>query len=494
MKREIKLSIEGIGSFEGVWTPSNTPTPPDPPKPPTPPTPPSDEFIDITDLYYETLANGNGNLQLDRGKKYRVNTIQTIDVNRDISIKAVGEGERPLLVIGKENYVMYVDEGEDGFLFNLNNGTVVIEGVDICLPPQLPNVARYSPSFFTSKQDSKARWTALVKDCNTLRYGKNGGLGMGTTYGGESENHLAFINVQHGGSNLMQAKNSYPESVMYITTDRVTTDYKEEDNWQDMAQLTKGIVQSKDNRLILTGDKPISCIYNHFFNVDVGSNRSTILNIGRFTFIINALPTVINDYTVQLRPAPKAGESVIIRKGRAFFVDREGQAGDTFKINGQNFFINKKHKSENDEWTNDFGKGNNQDIVFTPICFTEETLPSDGFYTIEEYTSSFDLYDQDQPIYLVYKADMFAISTVDSEFGDWQMLKSRRDHICYNHDTISLWAKDTKIEGYYRQSQHGKGFTLGYNMINCSGFSSEFNPPVEITTDKPMPKRISDLL
>ena len=29
MKREIKLSIEGIGSFEGVWTPSNTPTPPD---------------------------------------------------------------------------------------------------------------------------------------------------------------------------------------------------------------------------------------------------------------------------------------------------------------------------------------------------------------------------------------------------------------------------------------------------------------------------------
>lgn len=234
---------------------------------------------------------------------------------------------------------------------------------------------------------------------------------------------------------------------MYITTDRISVDYKDEDRWQDMAQLTTGLIQSSDNQLKLTGDKKISCIYNHFFNVDIGSNRSTILNIGRFTFIIDTIQAVIDDYNVALRPAPKAGDSVIVRKGRAFFVGREAQAGDIFRINGKDFFINKKHKSENDEWTNDFGKGNNEDIVFTPICFTDEELPTDRTYEIQKYISSFDLYDQDQPIYLIYKADMFAITTMDSIFGDWEILKSRKEHICYNHDTISLWAKDTKIEG-----------------------------------------------
>jgi hypothetical protein len=59
---------------------------------------------------------------------------------------------------------------------------------------------------------------------------------------------------------------------------------------------------------------------------------------------------------------------------------------------------------------------------------------------------------------------------------------------------ISLWAENVQHKGYYRQSSNGKGKTLGYNMINCEGFYDEFNPPVDVTTEKPMPERIAELL
>ena len=457
--------------------------------------PTQEGFIDFTDTYYDTLKKGAGTLELEKGKRYRVNTIQTITLKGDINIKSIGSGKRPLLVIGKENYIPYVDKGEDDTLFHLNNGTFVSEGVDICLPPQKSYNTRYSPAFFSAKQDPKCKWTAIVKDCNTQAFGRNGGLGMGTIFGGEDENHVAFINVQHGGPYLMQVKNPYPDSVLYATLQNVSTDYLNPDDWQRRANLTTGILNSNDNTLSLTGDTPISCIYGHFFNTDVGANRSTIANIGRFTFILDTIGSVINDYKVQLRPVPKQGDTVTFKDGRAFFFGKEPQAGDSFIVDGKSFSIVRKLKTEWNEWTNEWGKGPYPKLRFSPQCWLENSFDqADGDYILSEYVSTFNLYDIDQPTYLIYKADFDFSTFPDSKFGASNIIDARPEHIAYNHDSISLWADNVHLEGYYRQTRNGAGYSLGYNMINCSGFADEFNPPVEITTTKPMPERISSLL
>jgi hypothetical protein len=459
-------------------------------------TEPVGDFIDFTQSYYDSFVNGSATLNLEAGHKYRVNTLKKMDMDGEIRINRMGLGVNPLLVIGKENYRPYIDQGEDDALFNLINGTFISDAVDICLAPQLSNVnERHSPAFFTSSQNPKAKWTAIVKDCNTQAFGRNGGLGIGTVYGGESENHVAFINVQHGGQNLMQVKNPYPESVLYITLQDVSTDYANPDEWQKRAHLTTAILNPNDNVLSLTGSLPISCIYGHFFNTDIGANRSTIANIGRFTFIIDTVGAVINDYKVILRPAPKKGDTVTFKGGRAFFFGKEPHAGDTFSVGTKSFSIVRKLKTEWDEWTNEWNQGKNPKLRFSPQCWLENSFDQpDGDYTLTDYNSTFDLYDIDQPVYLVFKSDYDFGTKVDSKFGEANIINSRPDHIAYNHDSISLWAKNVSLQGYYRQSTNGFGKTLGYNMVNCTGFNGEFKAPVQIKTDNTMPERIKNLL
>ena len=493
MATKISISLNLKFNGEAITIPPLSPLPVD--IDPVVITEPVGDFIDFTNTYYNSFKNGSGVLNLEAGKKYRVNTLKKVDMDGDIRINAIGSGARPLLVIGKENYIPYVDQGEDDALFNLINGTFLSDGVDICLAPQNPYNTRYSPAFFTSKQDAKSKWTAIVKDCNTQAFGRNGGLGMGTIYGGEFQNHVAFINVNHGGANLMQVKNPYADSVLYATLQNVSTDYANPDDWQRRANLTTGILNSGDNTLSLTGNTPISCIYGHFFNTDIGANRSTIANIGRFTFILDTIGSVINDYKVQLRPAPKQGDTVTFKDGRAFFFGKEPQAGDSFIVDGKSFSIVRKLKTEWNEWTNEWGKGPYPKLRFSPQCWLENSFDqADGDYILSEYVSTFNLYDIDQPTYLIYKADFDFSTFPDSKFGASNIIDARPEHIAYNHDSISLWADNVHLEGYYRQTRNGAGYSLGYNMINCSGFNNEFNPPVEVTTNKPMPERITNNL
>ena len=153
---------------------------------------------------------------------------------------------------------------------------------------------------------------------------------------------------------------------------------------------------------------------------------------------------------------------------------------------------------------NNFGKGNNPLIVKSPQCLTDQVVSlADGSYVLEEYNSTFNLYDTDSPLYLIYKDDLNFRTTAITKFGDYNILEARGGaHIMYNHRHISIWAKDTDLNSgmdsgnddpYYRESTLGEGLSLGYNIVNCKGFDDEFSDKL-ITTDKPMPFQIKDLV
>lgn len=543
---------------------------PEIPKPPIEPEvpviPPAvDEIIDITDLWYSTFKKGFGEIIFESGKTYKLTTIQRQKITGKVRLLTTG-ADPAYLWVGKKMYLLYVDQGEDTVLFLLADGAeVVVNNIYPSMPEQSKDVqARYSINWFEAIQDPKAKWTAIVKNCDTTFLGRNGGFGMGTLYGGEENNHVAFINYKHAGPMLKALKNPYPKARLTAVFDNVTTDYSDPSEWQKRAHKTTGVIIKEDNILYLTGDVEASCLYNHFFNTDKGSNRSTICHIGRFTFMIDTVDAVLAPKVIQLRRAPAANDSVTLKpilkpvmeevevlglkkkvhrkdergrlvytktRNKFFFGNTEPHPSDTFSIQGSLFTITEKLKTENDEWTNEFGEGISPATIKAPQCFVDkqvelydgtllinesenwfvyetETIVKDGRevqelkhpggveYILDSYASSFNQHDIDQDIYLIYKADFNFRTLPDTKFGDWQILSSRGDHISYDHGRskgVTMWARGLHLQGYVRESD-GEGISDGYNLIDCTGFKDEFNPGMPITTDKPMPEEVAKYL
>lgn len=451
--------------------------------------------IDITDLWYDTFKKGYGEILLDSGKIYSISTVKRQKIHGKVRVST--NGEPAGLWIGKENYILFVDSGEDNVLFLLDDGAeVLIENVNPSMRAQSSDVQqRYSIDWFLSVQNPNANWVAILKDCDTTRLGKNGGFGSGILYGGIKENYIAFINYRHAGPMLMELKNPYPNGVLYAVLDNVKTDYSDPSDWVKRVHLTTGRISHLGQILSLTGGKNASVLFNYFFNIDKGANRTSLCHIGRFTFIIDTIDAVIDLKKIQLRPSPKKGDQVYIKDRRFFFSGKEPHAGDNLVINGVRYTIAEKLKTEWNEWTNEWGNGPHPQTARSPQCFMKETVNlSDGDYTLDEYSSSFDLFDTEQDIYLIFKDDMNFRTTLDTKFGDVDILLTRGGfHIVYNHDSVSMWARNVELQGYYRESTEGSGKCLGFNMVNCKGFENEFRPK-EITTDKPMPERISRVL
>lgn len=501
----INLKLKWSGG-ELVTTP---PVVTEPPIVTEPIVPPSSDVIDITNLWYSTFSKGYGELILESGKTYSLNTVKRININGVLRIKTTG-AEPAYLWIGKTMYILYVDSGEDTVLFNLMDGADVhINNVWASLREQERNVQQmYSVNWFSSVQDANAKWRALVSNCDTTYLGKNGGLGTGMLYGGVNENYIGLVNYKHSGPMITELKNPWENGVLYLVMDNVKTDYTDPYEWSKRAHLTTGTIDN-NNILSLTGDIETTCLYNHFFINDKGANRSFLAHIDRFTFMIDTIDAEIDRKHLRLRPSPKVGEKVLLKRDgngvpRFFFMGREAHVLDTFKILGQKFTIKEKLKTENDEWTNSFGSGTSPLTIKAPANFVNETTTlANGEYVIEEYTSSFVIKNIDSPIYLIYKDDLNFRTTANTKFGDWQILEARGGaHMAYNHRQISIWAKDVDLNSgitddtkdpYYRESSVGLGKSLGYNLVNCIGFDDEFSEKT-VTTDKPMPQRIKELL
>jgi len=444
--------------------------------------------MNFSERFYDFLKGEETYLKLESNIDYVIEILKSVEVK---SRKIVySDPERATLLIGIENYDSSANT-QDGHLITLANGAeVLFENINFTQPAQLYNTQPWGPSLFRSVQNPKVKWTAIIKNSNN---GEEGGFGVGFIYGGIYENNIALINVNFIGSGLMDAKNPYNGGVLRVSLDNVNADYSKPERYGDNKILTKGIF--RNGQFKCTGDFNFKFLDNHYFRTDIQSNSSFLVHAGRFTHQIDRLSSLEDWSTCNLRPAPKKGDNVVFNQGRAFFINKEPQAGDTFIVNGKNYYIVEKNRTYVTDWTA-WGDDKNQFLAYQVACFTEGKTLENGEYPIEMYNSTFNLWNDEVKVYLIFKQNYDFRSHETTVFGDREILSGAIiGHLCYNHNVITLWAKDSSLLGYYRQTQ-GNGICLGYNMVNCSGFSPEFNPPVQVTQDLnlPMPKEIIDLL
>lgn len=459
------------------------------------------EWENITADFYKDLETKEL-IELQAGHKYRVDHIKKTAINRNLRIVKTGTGANPILMIGIENFRSWIDK-QDGVLFYLLNGAqILIEFIDVCSPPQLRLMQRFTPCFFESVQDDQAQWTVAIKDCNTRVMGDNGGWGLGFLRGGLKENHAALINFDHAGPGLMDGKNPYLNSVLALTLWNVTTDYEDESKYGNTTIKCRGFI--KDGVFTLTDDTLTDCLLSSYqFREDMyNANETFIIHGGRFTFLVEGKKSLLNSKQIQLRKTPKGNVKVIFKthetknnlgqvidvQRKVYFpADMEPHAGMVTSCGK----ILTKDRTSSYEWVDFVAPSDKVGMI---ACTVEHPL-TDGEHVISIQEESFDLPEQD--FYLIAKQDYNFPSTVDTKFGkDYQIMNTEPvGHLSYNHSNVTINARNVQHLGKYRQSGRGLGICNYVNLFNCEGFGFQFDPVVPVTSkDMDIPERIHNLI
>lgn len=497
MRIVLNLNIKYKGD-DVIVTPTSTSTPivtPTPTITSTPivtPTSPSTGVIQYTNQFYDGLLKGL--VVLESGKTYRVDYIKSTQISTKLRIKTTGAAPATL-IIGVENYSHKSTIRQDSHLFFLNDGAdILINNVNFCSPPQLKTSQPWTPSFVSSKTDSKIKWSFIVKNCDTTVNGLNPGWGVGFVYGSERENIVGLYNFKHCGPGLIDAKNPFPNSTLHWVTKNVETYYPSREEFGSSRILTTGKIE---NGTFTINDPKVEtdCFYeNYAFGdfMDRTNNFCFIIHIGRYTFEWDGKSKNITNKSVLLRPYPKGIVKARVLGGRLFLLDYcEVHAGDQFRYQGQVYTVTMKSRTEYGEWSI-FEPAPAIDINRRHALSTDKVLP-EGYIDVEWISTAPTL--TDQPVWLVYKGNQFYRSYQNTQFGNQEIISAEiNGHLCYNHANISIDANNTNLNGFYRQSTADVNSTAPkyMNIVNSTGFDDQFNPsftvnsvviPVNITND-----------
>jgi len=426
----------------------------------------------ITDEFNNMVADGAEAFNY-QGSTYEVKAIKRQNLNRPFTLK----GNDTTIIFGKENYDKWNDPAQDSSLFHLMDGAKFYsEGINYCQPKQIINVEPWMPTLFSSVQNPDAQWSAIVKDCDTTKMGRNGGFGLGTLYGSNKGNLVGAINYKHLGNGFIEGKASIGDNVggiLKVYLNDVMTDGSNEEEFGSNRLLVKGFV--KNNVFTITSEHKTNFLFNHFFNSDKGDNYAHILHIGRFTFMIDDIESIIDDKRIKLRPNADGVTRIRLIDGKIYTPQRESHAGDLIG----HIAMNEKWRDEHPVWSNNFNpKGS--EIAYHPYLIPLSTAGlSDNMSVM--WISSWDQEGVEQDAYLISKGNDFFRTYPHTEFGkSWEVLRGMvMGHNMYNHQQITLYAENVVQKGYYRQTSR-TGKSLGYFMTNCQGFKDEFNYSGEI--------------
>jgi len=274
-----------------------------------------------------------------------------------------------------------------------------------------------------------------------------------------------------------------------------------------------------DNRFFaVTIDKFFFLLYpSRFFEriYDVAHNNNTEWNVNDYNTktvsndyikaMFGTIPRVgqkykiVNHYRISTNPIKKIdiSKNVIRTVGNPAFGDMtdiiEWQVGDQFKINQEIYTVIGKQKPGWWEMVEEFrntseliGKRHAAQMPFSSIILDKD-LPEGNIHDVEvvKSNSEYLLDGEFRDCYYIYKSNAnWRIN--DNEFDVFH--GNPYGHLSYNHKELDIWFKDFEHNGYYRQSSGGDlNQSVSYNIINFTGFTGQWNPPVEITTDKEKP-------
>ena len=176
----------------------------------------------------------------------------------------------------------------------------------------------------------------------------------------------------------------------------------------------------------------------------------------------------------------------------------ELQPGDIFEIEGERYHVVLKERGDYPTMPDGYrllNRGRPSQYIFAN-CKLDRPLPEGEIFeiTMIQSCAEYLLDEKERPAYFVYKGNSQIALTESSKFGDRQILHNPGlGHLSYNHKEIGLWARNTKHQGFYRQSS-GTGQSPGYVLINSTGFENEFNPDVEVKSEGDLPIEVTEYL
>lgn len=436
-------------------------------------------------------------LELQDEKVYVIPQYNKAYFNTDFYLVAK---HRASLKIGWEDYFQWSEEktlNQDAQLFDVggNSLTIGLENVNF-LPPfrRVSGAQLFFTSLFKGQPNPEQQLNVLVENMDSTlevngkddRYNQFG-FGYGFLYSSHKGNYVIGKNIKHRGPGFMDFKANFGGG-LYAVFENIKTDFKDEEKFAATKVKVTGFL--KDNIFTITSENTIYQIYSYDFG---GGNVAHLLHFDRFTFMIDGKDAVFNATQFRVRPFGIGIVKLKVNGNQMVLAKHvELHAGDELVYQGKAYKIVEKARTYVTEWMQ--GDENTRYAMGLKL---DRPLPVNTGLVDFEVRSVGESLDNGKEVeaYLIYKANYEFRSYLNTMFGDREILDSTPvGHLSYNHREITLWAKNFKHDGFYRQSLSHVGATNGYTLIDCEGFGGQFNPEVAIANTGKMPQKAIKLL
>lgn len=436
-------------------------------------------------------------LELEDGKTYVIPEYQAVSLSQDFFLMA-RKGAN--LKIGIEDYFQWSEKKtrrQDESLFNVggNSLTLGIKNVNF-IPPhrRLSGAQLFFTSLFKGSPNRNQQLKVAVLNMDSTfevngkdpRYNQVG-FGYGFLYSSDPGNYIIGKNIRHRGPGFMDFKANYGGG-LFAVFENINTDFQDEDKFASPKVKVRGKLEK--NVFKITSQNTIFQIYSYDFG---RGNVAHVLHIGRFTFMIDGKNSVINASEFKVRPFADGKTLLRVKDNQNVYAKKvELHAGDTLIYQGVSYKIIEKNRTYVTEWSE-----GDEDIKFAMCLKLDKPMPiSSGMVEFDVISVGESLNNgKEIEAYLIYKANYDFRSYENTKFGNGEILSSTPvGHLSYNHKEITLWAKNFKHNGFYRQSLSKVGHSNGYTLIDCEGFGGQFKPDLAIKNSGEMPEEAKKLL
>lgn len=450
-----------------------------------------DEELSVTDediknyIYLENFGNNINEawplavtqegkiLRLLNNKTYKITEFKTVEPK----IKAI-VGKNSTIIFGKDNFNQFIDTDESGsiFRFTKDNPEFGVVGVNLLQAEKTPlRTATHSKVLFESApgaiKTGKLAWINSRPPNNDWLTVKLAGFMYSGTNG--DNNDFFFVigkDLVMTGPDVSQFKANAGGGLYSIlqNVDIINpfvgsglTSY-----FNPTSFLADGYLEN--DVYTITNDVDtysVRTVYNY-----QAPFRRCIFHIGRFVFNISN-ESVLDSKRIKLNIPKNGDEDTYIKVNEnTIATNIEMQPGDVTNLGK---VVEKQIELYyGPDWTYIFDK---------PITNEPKVV------LIE---STFNLSGKQQS-YLVYKSNEIFYGqrlTENTKFGDHDIIiGGGYGWTMYNHKEITIHWENVKFSGFYRQSASNRGNSQGYTLINTTGLSGQFSPPVSVKTQGEIP-------
>lgn len=491
---------------------------------------PSGKFITLEDFDYDwekavqhTQNSDVSIILLQAGKKYHIKEYLRQKIKKDLFIVSHGNSE---LVFGIDYFNQWDSSRgikQDKFIFDLGDWTsrIGIINVDVNGAKMVDEVQPFYRSLFTnSVSGSQSGLVALINSATNLEFGLlySGGLDTPLTVIQKNVRFKGIIwqelKANNGGGltlimdscDLHQVDPpAYFRKSLSFSTNEVRLGsgsfYQIENIFQGFGN-SSNIVFVEGMTFLLPPKTFIQNYHNRF-------NGDTIMEANRDSaHYIHSIPRLgdrflmSRSYNPNMEPIPDMLRNVINWEKLGLPPQKNTvralQAGDRLKINGQEYTIKITDRVVGVAFASEY-RYRDQDSYYSQEFKLDRPLPASLPMVIEvevlESKGEKLLDGVPREGFIIFKYNKNWQTNVDVDHGlDYMLASNPFGVLSYNHKEISIWANNTKHNGFYRQSKSGVGQTKGYTLINCTGFANEFNPEVPVKSDGEMPANAREFI